>query len=157
MNQAKFIRILKNCEGLVFLIHHNPHVRLTNYNSIVLPWQWHNIVSVGRQDLEYNSTLMDPHPLLQNNGARLILDQPKYLFATESLWTLNWKPLHLRRRYHRCLAINYMIGNNHLQLMRRFMQHSPLQDPCDVLRLPQPHNRWNNQQIIYQNIIRSVF
>ena len=123
MNQAKFIRILKNCEGLVFLIHHNPHVRLTNYNSIVLPWQWHNIVSVGRQDLEYNSTLMDPHPLLQNNGARLILDQPKYLFATESLWTLNWKPLHLRCRYHRYLAIFKCI--NHLtDLDRQLMMKS---------------------------------
>ena len=65
--------------------------------------------------------------------------------------------LHLRRRYRRCLAINYMLHINHLQLMRRFMQHSPLQDPCDILHLPQPRIKWGKQQIIYQNIKRSVY
>ena len=158
MKHAKFVRTFKNCEGLVFLIHHNPHVRLIHYNSLVLPWQWHNIVSVWRQDLEYNSTVMGPLHLLQNNGARRLLDLPKYFFATESLSTLNWKPLHPRRRYHRCLAINYMLHINHLQLIRRFMQHSQLQDPCDVLRLhAQPRLKWANQQKMYQNIKRLVY
>ena len=66
--------------------------------------------------------------------------------------------LHLRRRYRRCLAINYMLHINHLQLIRRFMQHSQLQDPCDVLRLhAQPRIKWANQQKMYQNIKRLVY
>ena len=39
--------------------------------------------------------------------------------------------------------------------MRRFMQHSQIQEPCDDIRLPQPRIKCGKQRIIYRNIKRS--
>jgi hypothetical protein len=50
--------------------------------------------------------------VLQHNAARLILDLPRHSSATEALETLEWKPLYLRRKYHRCISVSKCL--NHL-------------------------------------------
>ena len=44
--------------------------------------------------------------VLQNNEARVILDLPRInSSASKALDQLNWKPLFLRRKHRRCIAV----------------------------------------------------
>ena len=76
--------------------------RLTLYNSLVLPLFDYSDIIWGDKN---NSSLMNHLQVLQHNAARLILDLPRQSSATEALHILEWKPLPLRRKYHRCTSI----------------------------------------------------
>jgi hypothetical protein len=76
--------------------------RLTLYNSLVLPLLDYSDIVWGDKN---NSTLMNHLPVLQHNAARLILDLPRHSSATEALEILEWKPLYIRRKYHRCISV----------------------------------------------------
>ena len=81
--------------------------RLTLYNSLVLPLLDYSDIVWGDKN---NSILMNHLQVLQHNAARL--DLPRHSSATEALETLEWKPLYLRRKYHRCISVFKCI--NHL-------------------------------------------
>ena len=59
-----------------------------------------------------NAVLMDHLQVLLNNGARVILDLPRFISsASKALDQLNWKPLFLRRKHRRCIAVyKYLNG-----------------------------------------------
>ena len=50
-------------------------------------------------------TLMYHPQVIQNDAARLMLDFFAQASRTQALELLKWQPLHLRRFYHRCLAV----------------------------------------------------
>lgn len=75
---------------------------LTLYNSLILPlFDYGDIVSGDKN----NSTLMENLQILQNKAAKIILDRHPHYSASEALDFLGWKPLNLRRRFHRCTTI----------------------------------------------------
>ena len=76
--------------------------RLTLYNSLVLPLFDYGDIKWGDKN---NFTLMENLQTLQNKAAKIILDHHPQSSATEALDSLGWKPLHLRRRFHRCTTI----------------------------------------------------
>ena len=76
--------------------------RLTLYKSLVLPLFYYGDIVWGDKN---NSTLMENLQTLQNKAAKIILDHHPQSSATEALDSLGWKPLHLRRRFHRCATI----------------------------------------------------
>ena len=75
--------------------------RLTLYNTLVLPLLDYSDIVWGDKN---NSTLMNHLQVLQHNAVRLILDLPRHSSATQALEVLEWKPLYLRRKYHRCIS-----------------------------------------------------
>ena len=75
---------------------------LTLCNSLVLPLFDYGDIVWGDKN---NSTLMENLHTLQNKAAKIILDHHPLSSATEALDSLGWKPLRLRRRFHRCATI----------------------------------------------------
>ena len=76
--------------------------RLTLYNSLILPLFDYGDIVWGDKN---NSTLMENLQILQNKAAKIILYRHPHDSASEALDSLGWKPLHLRRRFHRCTPI----------------------------------------------------
>ena len=89
------------------LIRHIKHLlpfqaRLTLYNSLVLPLFDYSDIIWGDKN---SSPLMNHLQVLQHNAGRLILDLPRQSSATEALHILEWKPLSIHRKYHRCKSM----------------------------------------------------
>jgi hypothetical protein len=53
-----------------------------------------------------NSVLMNHVQVLQNKAPKIILDAHPLSSASESLRSLNWQPLTIRRHFHRCLIMH---------------------------------------------------
>ena len=75
---------------------------LTLYSSLVIPLFDYGDIVWGDKN---NSTLLENLQILQNKAAKIILDGHSQSSASEALHSLCWKPLHLRRRFHRCTTI----------------------------------------------------
>ena len=59
-----------------------------------------------------NDTLMNSLQVLQNKAAKEILNMRNDDSSTMALQLLNWKPLKLRRQFHRCQFMSKSIENN---------------------------------------------
>ena len=82
--------------------------RITLYNSLILPLLDYGDIVWGDKN---NITIMDHLQVLQNNAARCLLDLPRSSSGSQAISHLNWKPLALRRRYHRCVTIFKCLNN----------------------------------------------
>ena len=60
-----------------------------------------------------NASLMSELQVLQNKAARLILDLPAHLSASEALKRLGWEPLLRRIMEHHAIFICKLLNNSH--------------------------------------------
>ena len=70
------------------------------YNTMIRP-----ILDYGDIVWEdnFNQTQMDRLQVLQNKGAKIILNKPVYSSSTSALASLGWKTLKVKRQFHRSL------------------------------------------------------
>ena len=69
------------------------------FNTLILPILDYGDIVWGDR---FNNTLMDHLQVLQNRGAKLILDRSKFSSSSDAIKCLNkWKPLRERRKFHR--------------------------------------------------------
>ena len=131
--------------------------RVTLYNSLVLPLlDYGNIVGWGVGGDKNSSTLIKYVQTLQNKAAKIILDHHPQSSATEALDSLGWKPLHLRRRFHRCTTIlkclqGFIDFNFHF--VRNSSIHNYNTRSRDDFHLPLVRTNWGKQRFIYQSVV----
>ena len=76
--------------------------RLTLVNSMIIPlFDFGDTVWGDRN----NKCLMTTLQVLDNWSAKLILNMKPHESSTEAMQQLHWKPLELRRKFHRCAII----------------------------------------------------
>ena len=128
------------------------NTRITLYKSLVLSLLDYADIIWGDKD---NITLMSDLQILQNKAAKAILGWPVYTSASSALNTLKWKPLSLRRKYHRALftykCINDLI-NFDLNLTSNESVHTYNTRRKSDFRLPIVKTKWGKQRFIYQAI-----
>jgi len=91
--------------------------------------------------------------VLQNNAAKVLLGLPIRSSSTQALKSLDFKPLVLRRFFHRCTAIHKcLIGSTdfHFSFIRNQAVHSHNMRQLNNLRLSLPCTNWDEQMFIYQ-------
>ena len=96
---------------------------------------------------------MDHLQVLQNNAARVILDLPRFdSSASKALDQLNWKPLFLRRKHRRCIAV-YKCWNGLIDYDFNVTRNSNIHNyetrGRDELRLPSARTNWGIRRFIY--------
>ena len=97
--------------------------------------------------------LMDHLQVLQNNAARVILDLPRFNSSlSKALDQLNWKPLFLRRKHRRCIAV-YKCLNGLIDYDFNITKNSDVLNyktrGRDELLLPSARTNWGKQRFIY--------
>jgi hypothetical protein len=93
--------------------------------------------------------------VLQHNAAKLILDFPRHSSATEAHETLEWKPLYLRRKYHRCISVfkclNHLVDFDfNLTMISHIHSHKTHQK--NNYYLPRPCTNLGKQQFTYYSV-----
>ena len=78
-------------------------------NTLILPLLDYGDLVWGDKS---NDTLMNSLQVLQNKAAKEVLNMRNYDSSTFALQSLNWKPLKLRRQFHRCQFVYKSIENN---------------------------------------------
>ena len=115
--------------------------RLTLYNSLVLPLFDYGDIVWGDMN--------------KNKAAKIILDHHPQSSATEALDLLGWKPLHLRRRFHRCTTI-YKCLHGFIDFNFHFVRNSSIHNYStrsrDDFHLPLVRTNWGKQRFIYQSV-----
>ena len=126
--------------------------RLTLYNILVLPLFDCSDIIWGDKN---NSSLINHLQVLQHNAARLILDLPRESSATEALHILEWKPLSLRRKYHRCTSmfkcLNQLVDFD-FKLVKNSRRHSYRTRQINDYHLFRPPTNWGKQQFAYHAV-----
>ena len=87
--------------------------------------------------------------VMQNNAARLILDFPAQASGTQALEMLKWQPLHLRRFYHRCLAVFKAMNGGvdfNFGLKKNIEIHENFTRRRHDLHLPKVSTNWGKQK-----------
>ena len=92
---------------------------------------------------------------MQHNAARLIFDLPRQSSATEALHILEWKPLSLRRKYHRCTSmfkcLNQLVDFD-FKLIKNSERHSYRTRQINDYHLFRPRTNWGKQQFAYHAV-----
>ena len=104
-----------------------------------------------------NAILMVHLQVLQNNAARLVLDLPRAnSSASQAINQLNWKPLFLRRRYHRCVAI-FKCLNNLVDFDFNLKKNKDIHDHYtrrrENLHLPFARTNWGKQRFVFNSLL----
>ena len=90
---------------------------------------------------------------MQNNAARVILDLPRFnSSASKALDQLSWKPLSLRRKHRRCIAVYKCLNgltNYDFNIIKNSDVHNYKICGRDELRLPSARTNWGKQRFIY--------
>ena len=98
------------------------NARLLFYNSLVPSIFDYADLVWGDKD---NVSLMEELQILQNKGAKLILDRPLHSSSSDALKALRWLNLEERRKCHRCI---YACKCTNGQLEHSLKEwHAPLQ------------------------------
>jgi hypothetical protein len=126
--------------------------RLTLHNSLALPLLDYSDIVWGDKN---NSTLMNHLQVLQHNAEKLILDLPRHSPTTKALETLQWKPLYLRWKYHRCISVfkclNHLLDFDfNLSMISHIHSHKTCHN--NNYYLPLPHINWGKQQFTYHSV-----
>ena len=126
--------------------------RLTLYNSLVLPLFDYSDIVWG----DKNFTLMENLQILQNKAAKIILDRHRHSSASEALDSLGWKPLHLRRRFHRCTTI-FKCLNGFIDFNFNFVRNNTIHNyntsSRDDFHLRCVRTNWGKQRFMYQSVV----
>lgn len=127
--------------------------RLTLYNSLILPLFDYGDIVWGDKN---NSTLMENLQILQNKAAKIILYRHPHDSASEALDSLGWKPLHLRRRSHRCTTIFKCLSgliDSDFNFVRNHLNHSYNTRSKDDFHLLRVRTNWGKQRCTYQSVV----
>jgi hypothetical protein len=85
-----------------------------------------------------------------------ILDLPRHSSSTEALETLEWKPLYLRRKYHRCISVfkclNHLVDFDFNHTMISHIHSHRLGRQNNNYYLPRPRTNWRKQQFTYHSV-----
>ena len=125
--------------------------RLTLHSSLVLPLIEFGDIVWGDKN---NSTLMDLQ-ILQNKAAKIIIDHHPRSSATEALDSLAWKPLHLRRRFHRCITTFKRLNgftDFSCHLITNSLVHTCNTRHKNDLHLPRVRTNWDKQHVFYHGV-----
>jgi len=112
--------------------------RVTLYNTLILPLFDCGDLIWGDKN---NLTIMSELQVLQNNAAKVLLGPPIRSSSTQALKSLDFKPLALRRFFHRCTAIHKcLIGSTDFDFsfIRNQVVHSHNTRQLNDLHLPLP-------------------
>ena len=93
--------------------------------------------------------------ILQNKAAKIILDRHTHSSAFEALDSLGWKPLHLRRRFHRCTTI-FKCLNGFIDFNFYFVRNNTIYNYNTRSRddfLPRVRTNWGKQRFMYQSVV----
>ena len=126
--------------------------RLLFYNSLVLPiFDYADLVWGDKNNVE----LMNDLQVLQNKGAKIILDRQLYSSASDALVALKWLNLEQRRFYHRCIYVYKCINglmDHSMELLAHRDIHSYNTGNKDMLRLPHVTKNWGKQRVCYHSL-----
>ena len=127
--------------------------RITLYNSPILPLLDYGDIVWGDKN---NITIMDHLQVLQNNAARCLLDLPRSSSGSQAIRQLNWKPLALRRRYHRCVTIfkclnNLVVVDFNLRKNKDIHDHNTRRR--ENLHLPIAITNWGKQIFVFVSLL----
>ena len=127
--------------------------RITLYNSLILPLLDYGDIVWGDKN---NITIMDHLQVLQNNAARCLLDLPRSSSGSQAISHLNWKPLALRRRYHRCVTI-FKCLNNLVAFDFNLRKNKDIHDHNtrrrENLHLPIARTNWGKQRFVFASLL----
>ena len=93
--------------------------------------------------------------LPQNKAAKIILDRSLFSSASDSLNTLGWRKLAVRRSYHRCVHIFQCLNGlctSTINLVSFRETHNYNTRNKNKLRLPKVKRNWGKQRLAYHAV-----